>query len=442
MIRAACFLALVSVLAATDSYAAPPLDALKIEANTRNDALVKQGYNLTHGFSFKATATTSIDRYALQVPEQSPHTFTLWVATNEGSVELRLRNPDGSSRASLSSERGEVTVSFETTPGTYVVEIERAPVTSGRVLIGVKGPALHRCELAETATEHPAVDAKGFHWPYLLVVPSVVTSKHLLVRPNNTGFETVDLELLRASASCELAQASVLAQKLGAPLLMPLFPRPPEVYLHALTRASLETKVEANRRVDLQLLAMIDEVRQSLADKGLVLDEKVLLEGFSASGSFVDRFTLLHPERVLAVAVGSPGGWPTAPVQRLGAVPLPYPVGLGELEALTGQPVAVERLKLVSWFFFLGDHDENDAVVYRDSFSKADEVLITQRFGAKPVARWPAAEKLSRAAGLNARFKLYSGVAHSVSPEMEADLEAFFRRALSASTQNTGNLGH
>lgn len=260
-----------------------------------------------------------------------------------------------------------------------------------------------------------------------------MTSKHLLVRPNNTGFETVDLELLRASASCELAKAAALAQKLGAPVLMPLFPRPPELYLHALTRAALETKVDAYQRVDLQLVAMIDHARQGLAEQGLVFDERVLLEGFSASGSFVDRFTLLHPERVLAVAVGSPGGWPTAPVRSLGTLTLPYPVGLGDVEALTGQPVSVERVKRVSWFFFLGDHDENDAVVHRDSFSKADEVLITQRFGTKPVARWPAAEKLSRTAGLDAKFKLYSGVAHSVTPDMEADLEEFFRSALDRS---------
>lgn len=424
-------LAVTWVLAATGTFAVTPLEPLKVEAKARNDALVKQGYNLTHGFSFAPTAAPNLERFVLQVPEQSPHTFTLWVAANQGSVHLRLLNPDGSSRAALSGERGEVTVSFEAIPGTYVVELERAASTSGRVLIGVKGPALHRCELADTVTEHAAVDAKGFHWPYLLLVPSVVTSKHLLVRPNNTGFETVDLELLRASASCELAQTSVLAQKLGTPVLMPLFPRPPEVYLHALTRAALETKVAENQRVDLQLVAMIDDARQRLAQKGVALDEQVLLEGFSASGSFVDRFTLLHPERVLAVAVGSPGGWPTAPVRNVGAVALPYPVGLGEVDALTGQPVpAVERLKQVSWFFFLGDRDENDAVVYRDSFSKADELLITQRFGIKPVARWPAAEKLNRAAGLDAQFKLYAGVGHSVTPEMEADLEAFFRRAL------------
>ncbi|MDP2275543.1 MAG: hypothetical protein Q8N23_16435 [Archangium sp.] len=38
----------------------------------------------------------------------------------------------------------------------------------------------------------------------------------------------------------------------------------PSVSLHALTRSSLETKVEAYGRVDLQLLAMIDDARAGL----------------------------------------------------------------------------------------------------------------------------------------------------------------------------------
>jgi hypothetical protein len=284
--------------------------------------------------------------------------------------------------------------------------------------------------------EQLAFAAKGFHWPYLLFVPAKVTSTHLLVRPNNTGFPTEELELLRASASCELQSAAALAQALGAPLLIPLFPRPQapgaedNLYLHALTRASLKTAVPAFSRVDLQLLAMIDDARAVLAKKGLQLEPTVLAWGFSASGSFVDRFAMLHPERVLAAAVGSPGGWPLAPVRSAAGELLPWPVGVNDVQGLTGAPVDLTRVKQVSWYFYLGDHDENDAVVHRDSFSAEDEALITRRFGARPVARWAAAEKLARGAGLDAKFKLYPGAGHSVTPEMAADVEAFFRSAL------------
>jgi hypothetical protein len=35
--------------------------------------------------------------------------------------------------------------------------------------------------------------------------------------------------------------------------------------------------------------------------------------GFSASGAFTNRFTLLHPEMIKAASIGAPGGWPIVP---------------------------------------------------------------------------------------------------------------------------------
>jgi hypothetical protein len=55
---------------------------------------------------------------------------------------------------------------------------------------------------------------------------------------------------------------------------------------------------------------------------------------------------------------------------------------------------------------------------------------VIQRFGKTPVARWPAAQRLYEAAQLRARFALYPGVGHNVTPEMSADTEALFRAAL------------
>jgi len=290
-------------------------------------------------------------------------------------------------------------------------------------VLGMKGPVLRRCDVR--VEEHPAAPAKGFHWPYLVYEPKVRRSRHLLVVPINTGFVTEDVELLRVAGSCEVARQTRLAERLGARLLVPLFPRPAapgeaeNLYLHALTRASLETAVEAVRRVDLQLLAMIDDTRGDL-------DPRVFLWGFSASGSFVNRFAMLHPERVAAVACGSPGGWPLAPVAEVDGEPLPYPVGLAGVAERVGKPVDRAALRRVAWFFFLGAEDLNDAVPHRDSFSEADERLVFRRFGKTPPARWKPAERLYRKAGLDARFRLYRGAAHSVTPEMYEDIAAFF----------------
>lgn len=85
-------------------------------------------------------------------------------------------------------------------------------------------------------------------------------------------------------------------------------------------------------------------------------------------------------------------------------------------------------LRQVRWFFFLGAEDSNDAVPFRDSFSKADEDLVFRRFGKTPVSRWKRAEQLYLRAGLDARFVLYPGTGHQVTEAMSRDIALFFEK--------------
>jgi len=41
---------------------------------------------------------------------------------------------------------------------------------------------------------------------------------------------------------------------------------------------------------------------------------KILLEGYSASGMFVNRFVMMHPELVKTFSASHCGGWPMVPV--------------------------------------------------------------------------------------------------------------------------------
>ena len=159
---------------------------------------------------------------------------------------------------------------------------------------------------------------KGFEWPYYLYIPPASEVKvaneevvHLIVSTNNTG-QTSDRFLHHeCSALRLLSRLARNGYKFGCPCLVPVFPRPKEydsIYTHALDRDCLTTELEGLKRLDLQLLAMIDDARERLGQEGLQVSEKILLTGFSASGSFANRFTVLHPERVLAAVIGSPGG--------------------------------------------------------------------------------------------------------------------------------------
>jgi dienelactone hydrolase len=401
-------------------FAAPASaqDPLTLEMKRRNDELVAQGFNLTWGVSVTPTPT----RIELLVPptEDFEHTVTLWFETAKGEIAVRLTGPGGETLAAWTGRSGEQRLVRALAPGKYVLEVGGA---AGRGEVGVKGPVIGRCNVdASRFTEHAADPAKGFHWPYLLLAPKAATSTTLMVVPNNTGFLTEDLELLRASGMCELAREAAVADRLGVAVLVPLFPRTADVYVHALSRDALTTKAPAIARVDLQLIAMIDDARAVL---GKSVRARVLMSGFSASGSFTSRFAVLHPDRVLAAAVGSPGGWPIAP-----AADWTYPVGIADVASLTGSKVDLAAARKVSFFFFMGDADTNDSVPYRDSFTAADEALVMQKFGKTPVSRWEAAKRLYAAAKLRATFKLYPDVPHEVTPEMVADIEAAFAAAM------------
>lgn len=415
-------------------------DLIGQEADRRHEALIKEGYNLTYGFSWGGPREKNPIRLELLVPETSAeHLFSIWLETREGEAALRLLDKAGQSLLSWSGRKGEMVLSRRMLTGKYTLEIDASRASAGRAEFGVKGPFMPQCLLDRAQSqEYPATPAKGFHWPYLLCVPKEVRSPYLLVVPNNTVFATEELELLRASASCEIKRQSAVAERLGCPLLVPMFPRPSvqgeeeNLYLHALSRASILTKAEAWKRVDLQLLAMIQDAQAHLRGKGVMLNPKVLLSGFSASGSFVNRFALLHPEHVKAVACGSPGGWPLAPVSELEGEKLDYPVGIADLETLTGSRANVDALKRIRWFFFQGDQDTNDAVPGRDSFSRTDEQLVFRLFGTTPVARWKPAERLYLSQGFQARFALYPGVSHVVTPQIETDITRFFMECMEA----------
>lgn len=276
--------------------------------------------------------------------------------------------------------------------------------------------------------------AAGFRWPYYLYVPtrppedsSAVT---ILVEPNNTGLCSDDYALQDSLTLQRANQLRNLCDELGVAALVPVFPRPMEhwkVYTHALDRDALLTDIPELKRLDLQLIAMIDDARQRLGERSIVADDRVLMTGFSASGMFVNRFALLHPRRVKAVACGSPGGWPVAPLAEWQGEPLRYPVGIADLEEITGEPFDSGSFAQLPQFLYLGDQDTNDAVEYEDGFDVQDRDLIYRLFGDTLVSRWPTIETIYRQAAPACRLRLYEGVGHEITPVMWRDIKAFLR---------------
>src|SRR5687767_4263649 len=141
-----------------------------------------------------------------------------------------------------------------------------------------------------------ADSGKDFSYPYYLYVPPALreTEKQklthtILVIPNNTGKIDDALEVHESDVKRKISQNAMLASRLGVAVLMPVFPRPKtdwKIYTHALDRDSMLTDKKDYRRLDLQLVAMIDNARERLKKENLKTDKRVMMTGFSASGMF------------------------------------------------------------------------------------------------------------------------------------------------------------
>ena len=259
----------------------------------------------------------------------------------------------------------------------------------------------------------PADPAQGFSWPYNLgVPPGLAQDAALLVAPNNTGTASNDLAVHDRAAEA-----------------------------HALDRDTLLMTASGLQRIDLQLVAMPTDARRRLAERGLRVAPRVLLNGFSASGALAHRFAALHPGLVQAVASGSGAGWPIAPDAAWGGMPLRYPVGVADLADLVGAPLAETAYRRVPLYLYVGDLDDNDPVPGWPPIDR-DAVFALTGVTSGPIwLRWAVSEEIHRGAGMTrAEFALYADVGHTVSTAMNDDVTRFLSDALPEPGAGLGGL--
>ena len=283
-------------------------------------------------------------------------------------------------------------------------------------------PALMFGPYALRVQHFTADPASGYHADfYLYVSPKakqlaqdgkVVT---LLVQPNNSGINSDDPHEHQRDAWFTGYERQKVADQLGVVLLVPAFIRPGEdwfIYTHALDRDSLTTDREDLKRIDLQLIAMIDHARSILAQSGFNTDERIFIQGFSASGMFANRFTLLHPERVKAAAIGSPGGFPILPTDAYAGKTLPYPAGIADIEELIDKPFDSATYNAIPQLIYMGSVDNNDSLDFADGWERENAAAVDQLFGSDPLSRWDEAQAIYEDSGANVQFLLVEGIGH------------------------------
>ena len=110
-------------------------------------------------------------------------------------------------------------------------------------------------------------------------------------------------------------------------------------------------------RISQELMAILTDVPQR---SGLVVNDRVLLVGFSRGGSMAERFALLHPDLVQAVAALSGGAYtvPQDCVTQDGTVEsLPLPLGTADLQNVAGFPLSADAFRRIPFWLSVGSQD-------------------------------------------------------------------------------------
>ncbi len=185
-------------------------------------------------------------------------------------------------------------------------------------------------------------------------------------------------------------------------------------------------------RIDRQLIYMFEDAKTKLAARNIKTNYQFLLTGFSASGSFTNRFTAMHPERVLAVAAGGTGGLLLLPLDSLEEEALNYSIGTNDLEALTGKAFQKAAFLKTPQFYFMGGLDTNDTTPYEDAFSKAEREQIYRLLGKEmQPERWGNCKDIYQNQNVKAVIKTYEHIAHEHPEVVKAEIVDFFKKNIS-----------
>lgn len=276
---------------------------------------------------------------------------------------------------------------------------------------------------------------KGFYHNYILFIPKgtpLNKKLFLLVEPNNTGKITDSIEVHKKYAVNLAAVRSVgnnISTELKIPLLVPVFPRPesqPLMYIHALDRDIILEKTQALRRLDLQLLEMISDAGILLKSMDIQVEPKFFMNGFSASGTFTNRFSFIHPDKIQALAIGGFNGKLMLPQNNLNGIAIDYPIGINDFKEIFGDKFDLDSYKEIPQFIYMGALDDNDAVQFDDAYTEEERKIINENLGSNVQARYLECQKIYTKKNINAVFRTYEKVGHWTTAEVNLEVIKFF----------------
>jgi hypothetical protein len=273
--------------------------------------------------------------------------------------------------------------------------------------------------------EHPSTDDNPYVF-YSYFPRSAAENQEVVVGvwPHGGGFSSEDYSVHKGLAANVVARLASYSEYYQIPIIVVAIPRVESLYVHSLHLGTFTTREKMLNRPDLKLInAVWNQYIPSLREAGFNVDERVLMMGFSSAGMFAHRFTMLHPDKVKAVWLGSHGPAPL-PATELDGQTLNYPLGMNNIQKLTGGPFDFKAYSKIPHFICVGENDvnpQNDTTTYTDVFTEEQGQFIRSHFGSSNPERIRFFYEYLASMGVPAQFLLYEGIGHTITDQILHD---------------------
>ena len=193
---------------------------------------------------------------------------------------------------------------------------------------------------------------KGINIPSILAIPlSENTNSQLVVETNN--LESGNLQEIIEQGTQTGIRLAQLTKDLPSPIVVPLIPSYKDYpYLQQLSQECFSlSSDDRNYRIDKQVVRIIDRAKSILEkENGLVVKDRIFLNGYSSSGVFAQRFALLHPDMIETACIGGASGSIPIPTDKFA-----YPLGIADYESLTGRKFDLESYLKIKFKYYVGE---------------------------------------------------------------------------------------
>lgn len=182
--------------------------------------------------------------------------------------------------------------------------------------------------------------------PFILITPTHLQDGQTLVMESNNIETDKQEDLLMQGLGTGKDLNDIL--KGSNPILIPILPSesPTAPYYQQLSAECFQD----GERPDLDVIGVINKAKEIMEKEyGTRVKEKIFLNGYSSSGCFAQRFSLIHPELIDAACIGGASG--SIPIPN---TDLDYPLGIKNYEELFGGKFNIEDYKKIIFDYYVG----------------------------------------------------------------------------------------